>query len=551
MIDEKVPVLIVGGGIVGLSAALFLLQHNVPFVLVERHSGTSIHPRARGVNGRTMELFREVGVDEAVREAGAALAPALGIYTGETLTQVLAGIGPEQRQQMIAAFANMGSSKGDISPTTGARVTQDLLEPVLLKTARERGGDLRFYSELLSFEQDKTGVTATIVDRATGVQRTIRADYMIAADGANSPIRRMLGVATSGRGVLGHLLNVLFEADLTDFVRGREFSICTIERPEVQGLLVSINNTDRWVFHIGYDLQKGQTPEDFPPERCKELIALVLDQPGIEIEIKSILPWESAMRVADHFQQGRVFLAGDAAHQMPPWGGQGANTGVADVHNLAWKLALVLKGQASPRLLETYHVERHPIGYRAAELAARMASENGQLSRERFFGGASGPGDNPVLNLFGLSYQYRSQAIISEDQSVVESEQPYTLMLDGSAGTRAAHLWVERQGRSISTLDLFGKHFVLLTGVEGTAWIDAASALARDLGIDIDAYRLGPDGDLIDPENHWQQAYGVTGTGAVLVRPDGFIAWRVPAEVSDQQEILKVVVKHLLLVDVA
>jgi putative polyketide hydroxylase len=498
-----------------------------------------------------MELFREVGIDEEVREAGAALAPALGIYTGETLTQALAGIGPEQYKQMIAAFANMGSSKGGISPTMGARVTQDLLEPVLLKTARERGGDLRFYTELLSFEQDETGVTAAIVDRATGVQRTIRADYMIAADGANSPVRRMLGASTSGRGVLGHLLNVLFEADLSDFVRGRTFSICTIERPEVQGVLVSINNTDRWVFHIGYDPQKGQTPADFPPERCKELIYLVLDQPGIEIEIKSILPWESAMRVADRFQHGRVFLAGDAAHQMPPWGGQGANTGVADVHNLAWKLAAVLKGQASPGLLETYDVERHPVGYRAAELAASMASENGQLSRERFFGGGNGSGDNPVLNLFGLSYQYRSQAIIPDDASVAEAERPYTLMLDGSAGTRASHLWVERDGRSISTLDLFGKHFVLLTGVEGSAWIDAAHTVARDLVIDIDAYRLGPDGDLIDQENCWQQVYGVTGTGAVLVRPDGFVAWRIPAEVGNQREILKTVMKQMLLVSVA
>src|SRR6266567_476831 len=343
MTQEHVPVLIVGGGIVGLSASLFLSHHGVRSLLIERHSGTSIHPRARGVNGRTMEIYRELGLEEAIRVAGTELSPSFGIFTAQTLKEV---IEPLPRRTEPAVFP--GTAPFDeISSTSGNRVTQDLLEPVLLAEARKRGGDLRFYTEMLSFEQDETGVTAIIVDRASGTQSTVRADYMIAADGAGSRVRDALVVSVSGSGTLGHLLNILFLADLREFVRDREFSICLIERPDMRGLFTSINNSDRWVFHLSYDPKKGEKPEDFPPERCKGLLRLALGMPEIEIEIKSILPWESAVRVVDGFQQGRVFLAGDVAHQMPPWGGQGANTGVQDVHNLAWKLAAVLKSQAS------------------------------------------------------------------------------------------------------------------------------------------------------------------------------------------------------------
>src|SRR5262249_15066264 len=160
-----------------------------------------------------------------------------------------------------------------------------------------------------------------------------------------SPIRSMLGMATGGRGSLGHLLNILFEADLSDLVRGREFSMCLIRRPEVRGLFTSVNNTNRWVFHLSYAAEMGETPDDYPPERCLELLGLALGLHDVAVTITSILPWESALRIAEDFRQGRVLVAGDAAHQMPPWGGKGGNSGVADAHNLIWKLAFVLRGQ--------------------------------------------------------------------------------------------------------------------------------------------------------------------------------------------------------------
>jgi putative polyketide hydroxylase len=516
MTQENVPVLIVGGGIVGLSASLFLSHHGVRSLLIERHAGTSIHPRARGVNGRTMELYREVGLEDAIRECGKALQPAVGLFQGATLVEVLEGQGPEQRQQMMAAFQRMTSSE-EISPTTGSRGTQDLIEPILLSAVRERGGEVRFSTELVSFEQDEMGVTATLYDRVGGVRSSIRADYMVAADGANSRVLRALDIPCSRGGAEGYLLNVLFHADLEEFVRGREFSICKIERPEVTGLLVSINNSDRWTFHIVYDPNKGETPEDFPPARCKDLIGRALGLPDVEIEIKSMLPWVSTMRVAETFQRGRVFLAGDAAHQMPPWGGQGANTGIPDAHNLAWKLAAVLKGEAHPTLLDTYTVERQPVGRVAAESSAARSDEQGLLSFKRLTASLTG---NYAQILGGYGYKYISQAIIAEEHA-----DPQNIDLNGQPGTRVPHMWVEYQGERLSTVDLAVRCFVLLAGPAGGAWCDAACRVAERMGVKLKAYRVAPDGDVRDADAQWSSKAGIQGDGALLVRPDGFVAW--------------------------
>ncbi|KAF5015957.1 hypothetical protein F66182_12520 [Fusarium sp. NRRL 66182] len=266
-----------------------------------------------------------------------------------------------------------------IGPEDGSFVTQDMLEPVLAKAAEERGGDVRFYTECVGVKQDEEKVTASIRNRKTGETVTVIADYLIAADGANSRIRSQLNVSMTGRGTMGHLLNILFKADLKDLVDRREFSLCVIDRAEVTGILTSINNSDRWVFHLSYNPSKNEKPEDFPPERCQELLRIALGMPKIEIKITSILPWQPSVRVVTKLQHDRIFLAGDAAHQMPPYGGQGANTGISDAYNLAWKLALVLKDVANPRILQTYDTERLPVGKAAAEASTGPADDRGMV----------------------------------------------------------------------------------------------------------------------------------------------------------------------------
>lgn len=545
MNEEHIPVLIVGGGIVGLSASLFLSHQGIPSLLVERHPGTSIHPRARGVNARTMELYRELGIDEAVRAAGADLAPSRGIYQGRSLVEVIEARPRKEGQQNIPGakfFANIG-------PVAGSRGTQDRIEPVLLAAARKRGGDLRFHTECIALEQDEDEVRATVCERMGGTLSLIHANYLLAADGAGSPIRQMLGVSTSGRGSLGYLLNILFRADLRELVRGREFSLCLIERPEVRGLFTSINNSDSWVFHLPYHPAQGEKTQDFSHERCKELVRLALGIPEVELEIKSILPWESAVRVADGFQHGRVFLAGDAAHQMPPWGGQGANTGIADAHNLAWKLAAVLQEKAAPALLTTYDVERRPVGRVAAEESGAAADKDGLLSMRKSLPLLPGL-LRRIPRLLGYGYEYTSQAIIADGTSsskgIWRQLLSGTLGLDGRPGTRAPHVWVEYQGQRISTLDMFGKSFVLLAGPDGTAWSRAAETLAARLDIDLIAHCVGPAGDLFDQKSQWKSRAGISAHGAVLIRPDGFVAWRAREQPPDILQELEHVLTHML-----
>ncbi len=297
---------------------------------------------------------------------------------------------------------------------------------------------------------------------------------------------------------------------------------------------------------LSYDPAQGEKPEDFPAERCKDLLRLALGMPEIEIEIKSILPWECAVRVADSFQHGRVFLAGDAAHQMPPWGGQGANTGVQDVHNLAWKLAAVLKGQAAPALLATYDHERRPVGSAAAEMSAQRAGERGILVIKPISPIMMGIFSNRLVRkvmgkaiwkgtarLIGYGYQYCSAAIIPEQRKNAPEQ------LDGHPGSRAPHIWVEYQGQRLSTLDLFGTGFVLLAGPDGAAWCEAAHTLAARRKIELAAYRVGPAGDLLAAEGRWPAEAGIARHGALLVRPDGFVAWRAGAQTGELEHVLQ------------
>ncbi|KAF1356403.1 FAD-binding monooxygenase-like protein [Delphinella strobiligena] len=505
MVPElKVPVLIVGGGIVGLAASLCLSKYGINSMLIERHAGKSIHPRARSVNARSMELFRGLGIEDRVREAGASMSATMGIYNEQTLKEVIEARPRKEGPRKIPLTGLFAP----VSPVTGTFVTQDMIEPVLVDIARQRGGELKFYTECVDIKQDENGVAATLKDRESGNTYTVRADYLIAADGANSPIRTRLNVPTTGRGTMSHLINILFHADLKSLVQGREFSLCMIERPKVCGLFTSINNSDRWVFHLSYDPSKGEKASDFPPKKCRELL-----------------------RIAETLQHGRIFLAGDAAHQMPPWAGQGANSGVADAYNLTWKLAAVLKGHANKALLETYDVERIPVRRVAAETSADAADERGIVATKKNLKVAMSLLSRARI-ISGHGYCYKSEAICIKDTFPLGglTWRPWTLpsllfSIDGSPGSRVPHVWVEHQGKRISTLDLCGKSFVLLAGAEGTSWLETAKKVSSGLNIDIAAYSVGPEGDLVASRAEFESAAGIYPQGAILVRPDDFVVF--------------------------
>ncbi|CAM6113431.1 unnamed protein product [Calypogeia fissa] len=447
-----------------------------------------------------MEIYRGIGLSDLIREAGASLSPSFGIYSGTSLRAVIEAKPRGERKKMPAFLGTLL----ELGPEKGAFGTQDMTEPVLLKAARDR------------------------------------------ADGANSPIRSQLGVSTSGRGTMGHLLNILFQADLKPLVEKREFSICVIDNPEVAGVFTSINNSDRWVFHLSFDPSRGEKPEDFPPERCKVLLRLALGIPDVEIDVISILPWEPSVRVATRLQHGRIFLAGDAAHQMPPYGGQGANSGISDAHNLAWKLAAVLKHQAGPKLLETYDVERQPVGKAAAEASEAGADERGLISVKANWSTAAGWAKKlPLVGGFGYVYPRKSTAVVEESTWPLGgvtwkawSVPSLFLSLDGRPGSRAPHLWVEKEGKRISTTDLFGKGFTVLAGSQGTAWVEASRKVEKSKGMQLAGYCVGPKGDIVDTEGKWENAAGISPSGALLVRPDGYVAWRQRRMPADVQNML-------------
>lgn len=495
-----------------------------------------------------MELFRGLEIDDLVREAGASISLSMGIYSGQSLREVIEAKPRSATPRKVPLTGLLAS----ITPMNGTFVTQDMIEPVLVNVAKERGGDIRFYTDCVGVEQDDDNVTVTLKDRESGVISTVHAQYLIAADGAGSPIRTRLKVPTTGRGTMGHLLNILFTADLKPLIYQREFSICRIERPEVCGMFTSINNSDRWVFHLSYDPSKGEKPSDFPPERCIELLRIGLGMPEMEINIKSILPWEPSVRIAEALQNGRIFLAGDAAHQMPPWGGQGANSGIADVYNLSWKLAAVLKGHAGKALLETYDVERIAVGRAAAEASASAADDTGMIATKKSVAVVMG-WLRRLYILSGHGYCYTSEAICAEDTSPLGgwTWRPWTLpslylSIDGRPGSRAPHVWGEHQGKRISTLDLSGKNFVLLAGAEGASWLEAAKKVSSALGVDIPAYCAGPEGDLVSPKSVFESAAGISSRGAILVRPDDFVAWRQRRQPSDHQAKLEQAMRQVL-----
>lgn len=547
--QEHVPVLIVGAGGAGLSLSLLLHQHGIASTLVERRSEVSWVPRARNLNFRTLEVFRGLQLADEVRRVGTRISQ---MVFKESLASR-----QEQVQNLTEGLLRHIET---ISPDPfGWYCPQSRLEPLLLAANKQRGCDVRYGTRLRSFMQDDAGVSATLEESATGKSYVIHADYLAGCDGAHTRpdrfhlsatdvrhphLRELLGIGSQGYGALSeYFIFAYFRAPWQHLIAGHEADAFVITNAEVQGMFM--NGKDEFgAFLITYHPDQGETYEAFTPERCQSLVEKAIGQPGMPVEILDVTHWQPAEDVAEQFQKGKVFLVGDAAHTMPAYKGLGLNTAIQSAQNLAWKLAAVIRGEAGPELLSTYQAERHPVGRFAAH-----QSLTGPAAATLPEGVKSGllPEDDLPLFYPMVGYRYRSQAIVAEDSS--SSEQEIALVdreeLTGQPGTRVPHLWVERQGQRISTLDLFDGSFVLLVGPDGRPWQKAATEAAGSLGVKLSTYRIGAGGDLLDVENGWQKL-GVSPEGAALVRPDGFIAWRTHTPTTSSELMLEQVLSHIL-----
>ncbi|MFG1791836.1 FAD-dependent monooxygenase [Nocardia sp. NPDC049149] len=527
MAETRVPVLIAGAGSVGMSAAVFLAYHGVSALVVEQEAARSIHPRATGLGPRTMEFLRQVGLaDEVDAVAVDMSAGSLGKISGPTLAAVdLSGI-PD------APPIRTGWGSGQISPASIRGVcAQDRLDSVLAPAAVERGAAIRYSTRLVTFEQDADGITARLDDGTT-----VRADYLIAADGARSGVRTALGIGTTGPGALGNpKISMLFRADLRPYTQGRHFTTCDITGPDAPGMVVTVDGAKEWIFHTDYHPDAGQSPADFTEQRCRALIRTAVGDPTLDVQLLSRLPWRARGLLADTFQSERVFLIGDAAHTVPPQGAFGVNTGVADAHNLAWKLAAVLHDQAGPALLRTYTAERRSVAdYTLGQALLRVANPRLHWDTSPEAGAARtavGMAAAPVVQLGG---RYDSTAVIDPDVRLPDLED-IDRVLDGTPGSRLPHLWI---GERRSTLDLVATGFAVLAGPAGDHWVPAAQQVADQLRIPLVATVIGV------PE--WPGRVGIAADGAVLVRPDQVIAWRSPTAPADPAGALERVLRQVL-----
>jgi putative polyketide hydroxylase len=519
--DESTPVLIVGGSLVGLSAALFLARQGVTPLLVEHHPGTAIHPRVAGLTARTMEIFRAAGAEAAIRR----VEPPFSRDSNVLMVESLMG---EQFDNLMDDFSAYFTPA---SPVQGSLTAQDVLEPVLRAQAEQAGADLHYGTDLVDFAQDVEGVTATLRERASRRTYTVRAQYVVAADGGKSGVRRQLGIGQHGAGSIYHAISMIFETNtnLLALFREKQAVMCFVANDTVSGGLVpyagSSARPDLFRLDASYD-PEDETLADYPEARCLEIIRAAVGIPDLTVRIKTTLPYEAAQLVSDHFQSGRVFLVGDAARVQPPSGGLGGCTGIAEAENLAWKLAAVLRGEADQRLLASYDVERRPLADYTSEQAAL-------LSQERATEGSEGITVNTLV--VNMGFRYGAGAFVLEDDAETLPLAQDPGRWTGQPGTRAPHVVLGRQGQPLSTLDLFGTHFVVLAGPEGQTWLEAARCTADALHLPLDGYQIGA-GDLSAAGSTFADAYGITASGAVLVRPDGFIGWRSLSGQDDAEQ---------------
>lgn len=514
-------VAVIGAGPCGLITSLLLARFGVPALLVEKHRGISRHPKAMGITRRTAEIYRQLGLLEAMR-AGAMARPAdyLSLWSRDGLTGELLGGVP---------FA---AEREAFSPCHPFHCPQTHTEAVLLEAVRgEALIDCRFSTTMTAFQQEDGGVTLSL-EGAEGGTASLTVPYLVAADGDRSGIREQLGITRHGPGTMGRFLSVYFRAAYGERLRGRLGLLMNTLGADFFAAFVAVNGDDLWLMH--HVLGPGETPQDYSPEQLAALVQRASGMPELAVEVLSVSPWSMTPSVAECWRQGRVLLVGDAAARVSPAGGLGMNNGIQSAHNLAWKLAAVLQGRAADSLLDSYQEERLA--------AARFTFENSQGNAQELFAivqaGLGGDWDGARQMIassrragsgygqdFGIVY---ASGAIEPDGTAPQwpADQLNDYIPQARPGHRAPHCWLQRDGERISSLDLFGREPVLLCAAQAATgapapwrarWSEAAAVLRE--GVDFsDLQPAGAPG--------WQELYGIGPGGAVLVRPDGYVAAR-------------------------
>ncbi|WP_420445251.1 FAD-dependent monooxygenase [Candidatus Poriferisodalis sp.] len=514
-------VLIVGAGPAGLAMAILLGRMGLDTIVVERRSGVNPHPRARSVNVRTAELMRQWGLLDEIEAVSLPLPWTEQFVYCETLA------GPEIGR--ITTSIQPVVDGVEVSPAPWLLTSQDRIEEILVRhLENDPGNQIYWNTELADVTQTADHAVATV--RTPSGTRDITARWLVGADGAGSAVRRSLGIEMTGRAGFGTLINCQFYADLATWTDHRPAALYWTTHP-ARNVFQKIDTNNRWLCQIAYD-PKTLRPEDFTPQMAAQWIRRSVGVADLDVNVTDVIGWVMSSTVAERFTDGRVFLIGDAAHQLPPTGGFGMNTAIQDAHNLAWKFALVAGGHAGDRLLDTYQAERPPVAAYNAARSLENARSVGRIRGVFESGDATAEQVRQALQAsarygrwlgMDLGLHYEQGCVISDGTAPPQVDDPVTdYAPTARPGHRAPHLPINLDGAT-STLDLYDTHFVLLCAADVDGAQDSAHPILHVLQLGV---------DLKDPGGQLADAHGIGKRGAVLIRPDGHVAWRDPEATS-------------------
>jgi 2-polyprenyl-6-methoxyphenol hydroxylase-like FAD-dependent oxidoreductase len=543
----EVPVLIVGGGPVGTTAAILLARQGVASLVVERRASVQPAPAAHVVNARTLEILRAAGVDRA------AIAAACQDPSDAGRVRFVMTLAGEELGSL--PFERQGEDVLALTPTPLRNLSQHRLEPILVDHLRKQAGaSLRTAHEWVAAEQDDRGVTSRIRDLDTGRSFEVRSRWLLAADGAGSRVRKALGIDPIGPPRLASFVMIHFEARLRPLVGGRPGVLYFTYDPTARGVFVAHDVDSTWVFMQPWDPER-ESPDDYTEERCAAIVRRAMGTSAVDFAIRTLSTWHMSAQVAERYREGRAFLVGDAAHRFPPTGGLGLNTGVQDAHNLAWKLAAVEAGWAPADLLDSYEVERRPVARENADVSARNAAQMLEVVRALGPAGDGERGDVRAaianqaehFDMLGLQlgFQYERGALVPDGSARPAVGNPVREFVPcGRPGARLPHAWTVRGGERVSTLDLLPPdRFTLIAGPAGAAWVEAAAAISTPPAAAAIStpplHVLAIGRDVADPGGAWLALLGIGNEGALLVRPDQHVAWRSARGAANPRDALR------------